>query len=336
MTRSNNPIAKTTATSRKLRYVFTIVGIVFSMLAISETGIGQDNEWMDSRSSKELRAILQKDAVPAQRAAAAGVLGHRIERANHQALIAALNDPDDKVRESVILALGQMRSRRALPEIVKILSSDKNMRLRQASAFSLGLIRDSDAVEPLIAALRDPDPGLRTNITIALGRLGDPRAVEPLLALPHDENHETCAPIAIALGQIKSDVASEKLFNWINSPEGDICPNAAIALVLIGGRKQVEALIQVLDNTRPVSRRSAAYALGALGDKRAVMPLIDRLGDSDTQVRINAIDALGRLNDKRALAPLREIAEKDQDEQVRKRAESAIKSLEGGNNGQGF
>ena len=46
----------------------------------------------------------------------------------------------------------------------------------------MGRLGDGRAVEPLIAALKDGDEGVRREAAEALGRLGDARAVEPLVA----------------------------------------------------------------------------------------------------------------------------------------------------------
>lgn len=284
----------------------------------SETNKEQIAEWVK---------VLIESPLSEKRVEAAQLLAQSGNRKAVNPLIQALNDQDKLVREHVVLALGQLRAKDAVSSLVTLLGTSTDLRLQAAAAFSLGLIRDRRAVEPLIAKLKNAADPLKTNIVVALGLLGDARAVEPLLALPHDEDHSTCAPIAIALGQIKSNVPSDKLFNWLNSGDADVCQNAAVALVLIGGKRQVIPLIQVLKNTNPVSRRSAAFALGTLKDKRAVSPLVELLSDSDTQVRLNVIEALALIKDKRAIAWLERTAEIDTETEVKVRAVEAIKKI---------
>lgn len=52
--------------------------------------------------------------------------------------------------------------------------------LGPCAARALGEIGGGDAVEPLVAALRDPREDVRRAAAGALGRIGDERAVEPL------------------------------------------------------------------------------------------------------------------------------------------------------------
>lgn len=58
---------------------------------------------------------------------------------------------------------------------------DESPDARAAAIRSVGLWRDSAAVEPLIEILASDDARLRRLATMALGRIGDRRAVEPLL-----------------------------------------------------------------------------------------------------------------------------------------------------------
>lgn len=290
---------------------------------------GQTKVEPNTTKTTELLRILAGGVDAKERAAAAQLLAQRGEQKAVKDLMRAANDPDGAVRLQAILALGQLRSRAAVPLLIEILTTATDTRERAAAAFALGIVRDGRAVGPLIEQMKTAGSPLVQNIIISLGRLGDPRAVEPLLALSHDDDHEACAPIALALGQVRSRIPAAKLFEWLNSDEGDVCPNAAIALVLIGGKTQVIPLIEVLKNRNPVSRRSAAFALGALRDRRAVLPLIETLKDTDKRVRLNAIAALSSMRDKRAVDPLSEAGKSDDDAEVRAEATAAIKRIYG-------
>ncbi len=49
-------------------------------------------------------------------------------------------------------------------------------------------IGDTRAVEPLLAALKDKNKGVKWEAVVALGEIKDTRAVEPLIAELKDEN----------------------------------------------------------------------------------------------------------------------------------------------------
>jgi len=53
-------------------------------------------------------------------------------------------------------------------------------RVRRACARVLGLMRWKEALDPLVAALRDREASVRVEAARALGRLGEKRGVEPL------------------------------------------------------------------------------------------------------------------------------------------------------------
>jgi HEAT repeat protein len=55
---------------------------------------------------------------------------------------------------------------------------------------------------PLIAALREDNPGVREQAAFALGMIGDPRAVEPLVVALSDDDPDVQRCVASALGEI--------------------------------------------------------------------------------------------------------------------------------------
>lgn len=61
---------------------------------------------------------------------------------------------------------------------------------RWGAADALGRLGDERAVEPLIAAMDDPDPRVRKKAAWALGQLGDMRGQRPLLAAMRDGDED--------------------------------------------------------------------------------------------------------------------------------------------------
>jgi HEAT repeat protein len=71
--------------------------------------------------------------------------------------------------------------------ITQLRSSNHNIR-RQA-AEQLGSLRDSRAVVPLVAFLRDHVDQVQVAAAVALGHIGDARAVVPLIQSFHGETY---------------------------------------------------------------------------------------------------------------------------------------------------
>ena len=96
-------------------------------------------------------------------------------------LKSALADPNAKVRNQAVKALGQLGDKRAAPDIAK-LRDDPSPGIRQAAARVLGMLRSKQAVPALIEVLqRSEDRALLQPVILALGEIGDHRAVVALL-----------------------------------------------------------------------------------------------------------------------------------------------------------
>ena len=70
------------------------------------------------------------------------------------------------------------------------------------AAIILGRMRDSRALEPLVAALGHPDPRVRSESCAALGELRDPAAAEPLLAATRDTEYDVRVRAGEALDRL--------------------------------------------------------------------------------------------------------------------------------------
>jgi HEAT repeat protein len=176
--------------------------------------------------------------------------------------------------------------------------------LRQQAAEALGQSGNSRAVEPLIAALSDPEISVRGSAATALGAIKDPRALEPLqIAFKTDvknDNYELANIEAKALGSLGTP-ALQPLLADLN--DKDLEGSAGLGLVTMGA-PAVEPLIALFHSPDPYRRQRIADWLGEIKDPRAVDPLIAALNDSDADVRKYAALSLGQIKDSRAVAPL--------------------------------
>ncbi len=179
-----------------------------------------------------------------------------------------------------------------LRQLKKQLTSD-NSETRIQAAQKLGEIKDSRAVEPLIAALKDRR--VQEAAIVALGKIGDARALEPLIAALKDIYSDVRWWAAYALGKIGDARAVESLIAALKDSDSDV--GAAEALGKIGDTRAVEPLMSVLEDGngewRSRARVDAARALGEIGDARAVGPLIQSV--SDKWVSEFAVESLKKL-----------------------------------------
>jgi HEAT repeat protein len=170
----------------------------------------------------------------------------------------------DLVRRSAARALGGIRDAQAIESPVAALGDRGDGGWIREEAKRALARYGSEAVPPLIEALKDDDERVRHGAAQALGRIGDPKAVEPLMAAVRDEDR------------------------WVRL-------EATRALGAIGDTRAVEALIDILGHEDRGARHTAAQSLGQVGDARATEPLLRALADDDEFVRQAARGSLLRL-----------------------------------------
>ena len=203
----------------------------------------------------------------------------------------------------------KMKSRRDVQGLIKALDYEKDGFVRSQAAYALRELGNARAVEPLIAALKDKESGVKMVAVAALGelcaQLGDAalctRAVQPLIAALGDSEVHVRIHAAEALDRIGSHLEDAPL-----------------------RARAVEPLIAALDNNDPSVRIEAGEALGRIGIP-AVEPLIAVLQGGHSSLRQLAATTLGEIGDPRAVTPLMQIALKPGiDKQERKSAGEAL------------
>jgi HEAT repeat protein len=159
-------------------------------------------------------------------------------------------------------------------------------------AYARALTRFGAAgVEFLISTVEDKetDGWRREAAAEVLGQSGDPQAVEPLIAALKDKNWPVREAALRALQNLgwQPDRSKAGALYWIAARRWDRCVDI--------GPPAVEPLIVELKDGPTDVRRAAAQALGKIGDPRAGEALIAALRDAKTDVRKAAAQALHDL-----------------------------------------
>ncbi|MBW1858670.1 MAG: HEAT repeat domain-containing protein [Deltaproteobacteria bacterium] len=159
---------------------------------------------------------------------------------NVDELIRALNEPG----EACIAAegLAKLKTARAIEPLVDTAKHQKDRRVWRCAAEALAEIGDDKAVELLISSLRDENLSIARRSAYTLGIIKDTAAVGPLLhALT--ESHIPC-PAAEALGAIKCTSSIEPLIDALNHEDRSVRSCAVIALGMIGDPRACKPLIK--------------------------------------------------------------------------------------------
>jgi hypothetical protein len=115
-------------------------------------------------------------------------------------LIAALESRDMETRYRAAIALGEMKEPSAVEPLAQLLKDD-NSGVRWEAAEALGKIGEP-ALGTLISALFDDDDDIRWRAAIALGDIGDAAAVEPLIRALGDHDPYVRSRVVRSLSKI--------------------------------------------------------------------------------------------------------------------------------------
>ncbi|HET9956045.1 MAG TPA: HEAT repeat domain-containing protein [Polyangiaceae bacterium] len=128
--------------------------------------------------------------------------------------LAALNDPEVRVREAGLHGIRDARVASALPQLTKLLEDDRWPLVRRAAAEALAqLPSEAKGNDALLEALSDPAPSVRREVSAALGARGVAAAIEPLRKQLTDqaEANDVRRESARALGQLCDRPSTDQL-----------------------------------------------------------------------------------------------------------------------------
>jgi len=172
-------------------------------------------------------------------------------------LIAALKDRYPEVREAAMGSLVKIGGLHAIGPLIDALG-DRDSDVREAAAEILGKV-SNPALEPLIAALWDENREVREEAAKALGKLRDSRAVDSLVAVLKYDDSGVRQETAEELAEITGPIAKPAPFmSWNIRLRIEVIK----ALGQIGDKRAVPALVEELQ-CRDTSR-AATYALEKL------------------------------------------------------------------------
>jgi HEAT repeat protein len=316
----------------------------------------------DNRAVEPITRILQSDPFGEERGEAARALGKIGASSSAASLTTALGDADERVRALAAEALGRLKGVKPLQPLIAILQKDPSFMVRRSTAEALGEMGDSQAVPPLIEALRDKEARVRVSAAKALAKLKDLRAAAPLAsALAAETDADVRKAMSEAINGPASSKQEEQPVNARlermstrkqgGNTEQPVAPKPAPATPspqpasqgaaapakelswlskwLIGSSKtepqqSIEERIHKLGDSDPKVRAQAAKALAYEIDPRIVDPLIKALADESADVRAAAAESLGPIKAAKALEPLLQVLTKDSDPSARAGAAKAL------------
>lgn len=243
-----------------------------------------------------LSALAESDDLAVQ-ALAVGILGECSSPTSLPVLRRAVDSPALPVRTQAVVALGRRRDAESADALCRIIHSTPE--LQQVAAWALGELGDTRAVPTLVkllsSSLGEADVAARRAAAVALGRMPGPKVVVALSAAVHDEEPAVRESSVEALGVLRDRDGAPALIEALADREPRIAMKAIVGLGRIGDPKALPDLCQLLEHGGIELRVRAAGALGDIGGEPAVDALCRALKDSDARVRLQAVSALGKL-----------------------------------------
>jgi HEAT repeat protein len=218
----------------------------------------------------------------------------------------------------------RLKARGNVEGLVKALSYKKDDTVRRAAALALGAIGGTEAVGPLIAALKDGNSAVRRCAASELGDIGDARAFEPLISRLSDSDRSVGHAAARALAKIDAERAVDPIARLLEDRDCDTRIAAAEVLGEMRHPRAAEPLIAAIEHATGVRsdggrtlhhgwhphrqaaeavRRAATRALSLIGEP-ALEPLLAACSHRDQDVRQAATGLLGRIGGERAVEAL--------------------------------
>jgi HEAT repeat protein len=240
-----------------------------------------------------------------------------------QRLIDRLEKANDADAEAIAVVLAWLDAPEVDAALARLLRREA-IRARVGDILSR---RGSRAMDALLSAMREGDPGVQHVCAVALGRIGGDKPVPELIRLLQGEP-EVAIAAAGALGAIGARGAFQPLLAKLGSPHAMVRQAAVSALNSIGHRDMEWAIATRLTDPDPKVRESAARVAGYFGYPSALAPLLELTRDDDENVRRAAIEHVANYDDERAARTIEQAMKDDPAVSVRSAAVRALGVLD--------
>ena len=247
-------------------------------------------------------------------------------------MVAGLGDARGALRLTFAKSLGAVGDE-ALPILCKALRQHQNVIVRRASAKTLNLIGNKDALPYLLEAfLKDDDPVVLGSSAGAMATIG-PDAMDSLLGILKNPD---CTPFQVGLINLAlSFIGAKAPEALLKAADSDVAEVRVAAISALGDQIQKgdnlraqNRVFQALEDVSADVRAEAVTLIGKSCDAEDVETLLlKKLSDEDTQVRKNTALSLMKLDAIGSIQQLKIAEQKEDDPDVKAVIRVAINIL---------
>ena len=247
-------------------------------------------------------------------------------------MVAGLGDARGALRLTFAKSLGAVGDE-ALPILCKALRQHQNVIVRRASAKTLNLIGNKDALPYLLEAfLKDDDPVVLGSSAGAMATIG-PDAMDSLLGILKNPD---CTPFQVGLINLAlSFIGAKAPEALLKAADSDVAEVRVAAISALGDQIQKSdnlraqnRVFQALEDVSADVRAEAVTLIGKSCDAEdGETLLLKKLSDEDTQVRKNTALSLMKLDALGSIQQLKIAEQKEDDPDVKAVLKVAINIL---------
>ena len=247
-------------------------------------------------------------------------------------MVAGLGDARGALRLTFAKSLGAVGDE-ALPILCKALRQHQNVIVRRASAKTLNLIGNKDALPYLLESfLEDDDPVVLGSSAGAMATIG-PDAMDSLLGILKNPD---CTPFQVGLINLAlSFIGAKAPEALLKAADSDVAEVRVAAISALGDQIQKSdnlraqnRVFQALEDVSADVRAEAVTLIGKSCDAEDVETLLlKKLSDEDTQVRKNTALSLMKLDAIGSIQQLKIAEQKEDDPDVKAVIRVAINIL---------
>jgi len=249
----------------------------------SSTAVNIDTAWSLLTS---IEANVKRPEQRIQALAALGTLG--ASPRGEKVILSAFTDPDLDVRTGAVLAAGETKDHKLIPELRKMLD-DKQPQVVFTAAITLWKMNDHSGAKILMAVVdgqRKAGSGLVNGTMHDMSKeLHDPTALAKIGALQG---------ASMLLGPFGFGITA---YEYVRKNGGDSARVLAIEQLSRWRTREVrDSFVDALNDKDPTVRAAAAKALGAWHDKEVAEALAGLFADPKLPVRLTGCAAYLRAN----------------------------------------
>tara|TARA_B100000700_G_scaffold137095_1_gene153077 strand:+ start:880 stop:1782 length:903 start_codon:yes stop_codon:yes gene_type:complete len=290
-----------------------------------------DNKKLDSYSRSKTKNEEESAKIIGKKSIAK--IKSKEKQSNIKLLIKGLGDNNGLVRRSYAEKLGKIGSE-ALPELIHALLNSKNVIQRRAAAKTLKLVEDPTALPHLIKALtNDSDMVVQCSAAGAIAIFGEDAVKHLVIVLENQEHTEMQHGLAAWCLSFIGANATDAIKKAAKSKNIKVKSAAISALEEHIKQSKDQDAIELVENAindkNEIVQVEAIRLVGKLYKIESFIPiLIGQLKNKNTDIRKASILSLMQLNIKEALNQLKDLFAVEDDKNIKKIVELAIKKLD--------